>query len=320
MSAKKVLCFEPFADSAFLEAGFEVVHAEGKDKDGILKAAQGCEGILTRTEKIDAEIMSAVPELKIIARFGAGFDNIDVEAATKLGIWVTNAPNVNIDAVSEGAIYMILALGRKFGQLERDLRAGGWELRNKLIGSEIAGKSLGIIGIGRIGRVVAEKAIYGLSMNVCAYDPYVPQEKAPEKVKMISDWDEIFSSCDFVSIHMPYMGKTMVNEHEFSIMKPTAFFLNLARGPVVDEPALIKALQSREIAGAGLDVFSSEPPTKGNPLLQMDNVVVLPHCTGISAEQFDRSTNLSSRSIIEAILGKEPSCAVNHPVNPRNML
>ena len=213
---------------------------------------------------------------------------------------------------------MMLALGRRFGALERDLRAGGWELRNQLKGSELLGKSLGVIGLGRIGRAVAEKAIKGLGMNVYAYDPYIPQEKAPENVKMVDDWDEIFFLCDFISMHMPYTGKAMVSTHEFSIMKSTAYFMNLSRGPVVDEQALLVALQEGKIAGAGLDVFSPEPPSKDNPLLQMDNVVLLPHCTGISVESFERSKTQSSRSIIEAIQGKEPSCAVNKPVNPRN--
>lgn len=317
MPKKKILCFEPSADSEFLNAGYEVVHSL-KDKESILKAAVDCEGILTRTEIIDADIMMKCPQLKIVGRFGMGFDNIDISAATEMGIWVTNVPGGNIDAVAEGVLFLILALGRRFGTLERNLRKGNWDFRNECKGHTLCGKTLGLIGIGKIGRVVAEKAMHGLGMSVFAYDSYVQQKDAPCGVQMLENRDEIFSNCDFVSIHMPYFGKTLVGEYELSLMKPTAYLVNVARGLVLDEKALIRALQGNKIAGAGLDVFFPEPPEIDNPLLKMENVVVLPHSTGIAVEVFENNKKVSSQSIISAIEGKVPANAVNAPTFPRN--
>lgn len=318
MKKGKVLCFEPSADRYFEEAGCQVVCC-GRDKREILPIAADCDAILTRTEMIDGEIMQAAPKLKIVARFGMGFDNIDVDTADRLGIWVTNVPTGNIEAVAEGTIYHILALGRRFNQLERGMRRGSWELRNELHGRDIAGKTLGLIGVGKIGSIVAKKARLGLGMNVIAYDPYVPQEKAPEGVTMIACRQEVFQSSDFVSIHMPYFGKVLVGEEELSWMKPLACLINMARGRVLDEPALIQALCSGRIAGAGLDVFTQEPPAENNPLLSMENVVLTPHCTGITEEVFQRNAVQSSRSVLDALEGKVPECPVNHPKRPRNI-
>ena len=318
MKKWKVLCFEPSVDKYFEEAGCQVVRC-GRKKAEILREAVDCDEILTRTEVIDADIMRAAPNLKIVSRFGMGFDNIDIDAAAGLGIWATNVPAGNIEAVAEGVIYHILASGRCFNRLERGMRRGDWELRNQLHGWEVKGKTLALIGVGKIGSIVAQKAYAGLGMTVIAYDPYVPQAKAPAGVTMIESREEVFRRGDFVSIHMPYFGKVLVGEEELSWMKPSAYLINAARGRVLDEAALIRALRSGKIAGAGLDVFEQEPPLADDPLLTMENVVLTPHCTGITEEVFQRNAIQSSRSVLDALAGKEPECSVNHPDRPRNM-
>lgn len=319
MEKIKILNLEPFADEVFLDKGYEVVHAKDNSPEALFEAAKGCTGILTRTEKISRDIMEANPELKIIARYGIGFDNVDVEAATELGIWVSNVPAANLETVAEGAIYLILALGRKFNILEDHFKKGEWAYRNVLKGSEVNGKVLGLVGLGKIGRLVAEKALYGLGMKEQYFDTYIEQDKAPKGVKKVDDWDTILRTSDFVAVQMPYFGKTLFTEHEFSLMKNSAYFINLSRGLIADEDALIKAIESGKIAGAGLDVYKEEPPKVDNPLLHMENVIALPHATGISNECFIKCCDCSTENIISVIETGEPVTPVNKPVKPRSL-
>lgn len=318
---KKVLILQQISQPGIdkmRELGWEVAFATGLEEDTIRCEAADCDAIVVRTASLSGTLLEALPRLKIISRYGVGFDNIDVEAASRLGIWVSNVPAANIDAVAEGAIALMLQLGRHFSMLERDFRGGGWELRNRMLGAELMGKWLGVIGLGRIGRATCKKALYGLDMKVYGYDPYLPAADFPAGIIRVIRWEDIFSLPDFVSVHMPYTGSPVIGEKEFALMKKSAYFLNLSRGRVVDEPALIEALQQGQIAGAGLDVFWEEPPRPDNPLLQMENVVALPHVTGLSVEAFTRSGLQNAESIEAAIQAVEPPCAVNRPELPRN--
>lgn len=319
---KKVLILQQISQPGIdrmRELGWDVAFASGLEEDVIRREAADCDAIVVRTAKLSGAVLEALPKLKIVSRYGVGFDNIDTEAASRLGIWVTNVPAANVDAVAEGAIALMLQLGRHFSMLERDFRGGGWELRNRMLGAELMGKSLGVIGLGRIGKATCKKALHGLDMQVYGYDPYLPDADFPAGVIHVKRWEDIFSLPDFVSVHMPYTGKPVIGKDEFSRMKKSAYFLNLSRGRVVDEAALIEALQQGEIAGAGLDVFWDEPPKPDNPLLRMENVVALPHVTGLSIESFARSGLQNAASIEAAVHAEEPPCAVNRPESPRNL-
>lgn len=321
---KKALILQPVSSPGvqkMQENGWDT-HMYAGDID-VLNAAELAEydALIVRTAKISGELLRQLPRLKIISRYGVGYDNIDVEAASELGIWVTNVPAANIISVAEGTIAIMLQLGRHFGQLERDLRkTGGWTLRNELLGQELAGKTLGAIGVGRIGREVCRKAALGLDMRVLAYDPYLPEDKFPSFAEHERDWENLFRTADFITVHLPFNGTPLVGEKEFSLMKKTAYFINMSRGGVIDEDALVRALRSGQIAGAGLDVFREEPPRPDNPLLHMENTVVLPHATGLCEEAFARSGLQNAESIEAAIRGQVPPCAVNHPQNPRNQM
>ena len=300
-----------------LDRGYEIKMGSGATVDAIKRDVVDCDAILARTAPFPAEVMEAAPKLRVIARHGVGVDNIDLAAAERLGIWVTNAPLSNSNTVAEVTVGMVIALGRQFTYTEREFRAGNFEIRNKVRGMDLEGKTLGIVGLGKIGRLVANKARLGLGMNILAYDPYVPKDQAPEGVTMAESWEEIFSRPDFVSLHMPFTGAKLVGMKEFSLMKPTAYLVNMARGEVVREDELIEALRQKKIAGAALDVFEKEPPDRDNPLLSMDNVIVTPHNAALTTECTIRMAVHAAIGIDEVLTGRTPQWPVVRPASPR---
>jgi D-3-phosphoglycerate dehydrogenase len=299
------------------ERGYEIKMGSGLTVEAIKRDVADCDAIVARTEPHPAEVMEAAPKLKVIARHGVGVDNIDWQTAERLGIWVTNAPQSNSNTVAEIAVGMVIALGRQMTYCEREFRKGNWEIRNKVRGCDLEGKVLGIVGLGKIGRLVATKARLGLGMKILAYDPYVSQAQAPEGVEMTDKWEDVFARPDFVTLHLPYAGKKMVGMKEFSLMKPSAYFVNVARGELVCEDELIEALRTKKIAGAALDVFAKEPPDKDNPLLAMDNVIVTPHNAALTAECSIRMAVHAAMGVDEVLTGKTPTWPVNEPASPR---
>ena len=244
----------------------------------------------TVTDKVDADVLAAEPRrCRLIGNFGVGFNNIDVEAAKAKGIVVTNTPDVLTDATADLAMALLLAVARRVGEGERHVRAEAWTgwRPTHMMGTQVTGKRLGLIGIGRIGGAVAKKASRGFDMEVQAYDPFPPAaERLSELgVTLVDSPDKIFESSDFVSIHCPATpeNRHLVNAERLASMKPGAFLINTARGDIVDEAALVDALRSGEIAGAGLDVFEQEPKVT-EALLTMDNVVLLPHLGSATTE------------------------------------
>ena len=319
--AYKVLIPQDIVDEgkAYLrERGYEIKMGSGITVEAIKRDAADCDAILARTAPFPAEVLEAAPKLKVIARHGVGVDNVDVAAAERLGIWVTNAPLSNSNTVAEAVIGYIIALGRQFTYVEREFRKGNFEIRNKVRLMDLEGKLLGIVGLGKIGRLVAAKARLGLGMKILGYDPFVAADQAPEGVEMTASWEEIFSRPDFVTLHLPYQGKKLVGMKEFSLMKPTAYFINAARGEIVHENELIDALRQKRIAGAALDVFEKEPPDKDNPLLAMENVIVTPHNAALTRECSVRMAVHAAIGIDEVLTGKTPSWPVNRPPQPRN--
>lgn len=293
-----------------LDRGYEIVSSDGISVDAIKAAVVDCDAILARTAEFPAEVLEAGKKLKVVARHGVGVNNIDLAAATKLGIQVTFTPLANSNTVAEQTISMLLALSRNLLYIDRQFRQGNWEIRNKLQGNDLAGKTLGIAGLGRIGTLVAKKA-NAFDMKILAYDPYIDAGRIPDYVTRVNSLEDIFAQSDFVTLHMPF-EKKLVGKSLFELMKPTAYFLNLSRGEVVFEEDLIAALQNKTIAGAALDVFEPEPPDMlNNPLFKMDNVILTPHNAALTKEATMRMAVHAAQGIDEVLTGKSPSWPVN---------
>lgn len=275
--------------------------------------------LIIRSEtKVTAEVLAAATNLKVVARAGVGVDNIDVEAATQHGIILVNSPSGNIVAAAEHTIALLMSVARNIPAGDRSLRNGGWE-RSKLVGTEVGGKILGIIGLGKVGLKVARMGV-GLGMKVVAMDPFAsPEIAAAANVKLVKDLDALLPIADFLTIHTPLIASTLdlISTEEFKAMKNTAKVLNVARGGVYNEQALLDALQTGAIAGAGLDVFTSEPPTVGSAaeaLCRHPKVVVTPHL-GASTVEAQENVSLDVCAQVKSILtGGLPSSAVNAPL------
>jgi D-3-phosphoglycerate dehydrogenase len=273
-----------------------------------------CHGILARTARYPAEVLRAGTHLKVIGRHGVGVDNIDVEAATELGIYVTNAPESNAGSVAEHTIGLIIAAARHFVQCDAALRYGNFEIRNQLFGNDIEGKVLGLIGVGRVGRLVARKAARGLSMKVIGYDPFIDPALVPE-VEFTESIENVLKNSDFVSLHLPVNDTTtgLIDKIRLLKMKPSAYLINVARGGIVRENDLVEILSEKRIAGAALDVFAEEPPSPLNPLLKLDNVTVTPHNAALTRECMDRMAVHAAQGIDEVLAGRTPTWPVNKP-------
>jgi len=301
------------------ERGYEIKMGSGITADAIAADAVDCDAILARTAPFPAKVLEAGKKLKVISRHGVGYDNIDVARATELGIWVTFAPESNANTVAEHAIGCVLALARNFIQLDRETRAGNFGVRDQLFGSDLAGKTLGVVGLGKIGRCVAQKAGRGLEMQVVGYDPFLKPEQMAEFAAPAASMEDVFRAADFVTVHIPGGASTrsIVNKKLFALMKKTAFFINASRGDVVAESDLIEALRNGTIAGAAIDVYEKEPPPKDNPLMGMNNVLLTPHNASQTRECMIRMALHAAQGIDEVLAGKRPTWPVNDPTKRR---
>ena len=259
-------------------SGFTVEKRPGLALPELREALKDCEGLIVRREtKVTAELLDEANSLRVIGRAGVGVDNIDVPAATIRGVVVMNAPDGNTITTAEHTIAMLIALARSIPQASSSLKSGRWD-RKKFIGVELQGKTLGIVGLGRIGRVVASRA-RALGMLIVAYDPFIALEQARDMEVELAPLDEVYARADFLTVHTPLTSETrgLIDRDAIGKMKQGARIINCARGGLVDEEALYEALTSGAIAGAALDVFSEEPPPADHKLLQLDQVIVTPH-------------------------------------------
>lgn len=316
--AHKVLIPQDVAEEGkqyLRERGYEIKMGSGISEDILKSEVQDCSAILVRTAQLSAAVLKAGPELKAIGRHGVGYDNIDVATATELGIYVTYAPQANAQTVAEYTLGMIIALAHNFVRSDRATRAGDWEIRNRVPGIDLEGKTLGIVGYGKIGSRVARKAIAALDMKVLAYDPFVAADQMPDGARLTTDWETVFKESDFISLHLPSNEKTkgIVGKNEFSLMKQSAFLINAARGDILNEKELVEALKQGRIAGAGLDVFEKEPPDHTNELFSLENVVVTPHNAALTTECMRRMALHAAMGIDDVMSGKEPQWPVNKP-------
>jgi D-3-phosphoglycerate dehydrogenase len=274
---------------ALLGDSFEIHQPKNLSASDLLAIIPSYHALIIRSEtKVTSAVLAVAKNLKVVARAGVGVDNIDVEAATQQGVIVVNSPSGNIVAAAEHTIALLMAVARNVPAGDRSLRNGGWE-RSKLVGTEVGGKTLGIIGLGKVGMKVARMGV-GLGMKVVALDPYASSDiAAAANAKLVPDLKTLLPVADFLTIHTPLIASTLdlISTEELVLMKKTAKVLNVARGGVYNEQALLDALEAGTIAGAGLDVFTSEPPAPGSPaeaLCQHPKVVATPHLGASTVE------------------------------------
>jgi D-3-phosphoglycerate dehydrogenase len=290
---------------------FEVRSVDGTDRPALLAALAEANAILVRSAtKVDAEAIAAAPVLKVVARAGVGLDNVDIKAATTAGVMVVNAPTSNIISAAELTVGHILSLARHIPAAHAALAQGQWK-RSAYTGTELYEKTVGIIGLGRIGALITAR-LQAFGVNVIAYDPYVTSARAQQLGVTLVTLDELLEQSDFITIHMPKTPETtgMISDEQLAKMKSTAYIVNVARGGLIDEDALHRALTEGVIAGAGLDVFVSEPP-KDSPLLALPNVIVTPHL-GASTDEAQEKAGVSvAKSVRLALSGELVPDAVN---------
>jgi len=286
----------------------------GMKPEELVKAVGDYDALIVRSSStVTAEVVAAANKLRVIGRAGIGVDNIDVDAATKRGIAVMNTPGGNNVTTAEHAVSMLLSLARSIPQATASMKAGKWE-KSKFTGSELSNKTLGIVGIGNIGRLVAERA-QGLKMKVIAYDPFITEEKAREMHIELVTLDALLQRADFVSIHTPLLPETrnLIDAAALAKMKPGARLVNCARGGIVDELALAEALKAKRIAGAALDVFEEEPVPTDHPLLQLDNVICTPHLGAATAEAQVAVSVAIAEQVVDFLVNSVTRNAVNMP-------
>ncbi|MCC7015101.1 MAG: phosphoglycerate dehydrogenase [Planctomycetes bacterium] len=299
----------------FAAHGFEPQVCTGMKEEQLLELVRDAHALVVRSAtKVTRKLIAAAPALRVVGRAGVGVDNVDVDAATAQGVVVMNAPAGNTTTTAELAIALMLALARNVARGDRAVRGGAWKARGKLLGSEITGKTLGVVGLGRIGRVVAQRAL-GLAMNVVAHDPYLSGHKSPLEGVDLLALDELLARADFVTLHVPYSEatKNILSRERIASMKPGARLINCARGGLVDETALAQALAEGRLRGAALDVFAEEPPPADHPLLTRDDVVVTPHL-GASSDEAQRNVALEiAQQICDFLIEGVARNAVNLP-------
>ena len=295
-----------------LGSDFDIRHCDGANRDELLAALKsGVDAVLIRSAtKMDAEAISAATGLRVIARAGVGLDNVDIPAATAAKVMVINAPTSNIVSAAELAIALMMASARNISPAHASLRAGKWA-RSKFSGTEMFEKTLGIVGFGKIGQLVAHR-MKAFGMNVIAYDPYLSAEKVSTLGVKLVELDELLKNSDFITIHLPKTKETvnLIGEEALSKVKPSVHIVNAARGGVLDEAALYKAITEGRVAGAGIDVYATEPCTD-SPLFSLDQVVATPHLGASTEEAQERAGIDVAHSVRKALAGEPVPDAVN---------
>jgi len=293
----------------------EFILAQCNTEDEVIEVAKDADGIINQYAPITRRVIESLKRCKVIARYGVGVDNIDVEAATEHKIIVANVPDYCIDEVSTHALALILACARGITLLDRKIRDKKWDFTLAKPLFRTQGKTLGLFGLGRIARMVAQKAS-GFGIKIIAYDPYVSKVNIGVKLVELS---QLLSDSDFVSIHVPLTAETRhsFGENELEVMKKTAYLINTSRGSIVDEKALYQALKNRWIAGAALDVMEKEPPDWKDLLLKLDNIIITPHISFYSEESYVELKTKVAESVHAVLKGELPRAMVNPQVVKR---
>lgn len=305
-----VLLFEEIHPAAveYLEARTHVRMADDLSEGALLRQVADVDAIIMRANgQVDRPLFEAASRLKVVGRHGTGVEAIDLEAAAEHGVTVVNTPYANVESVAEHALGMMIVLAKRLREADHAIREGDWEARYRLTGRELQGKTLGLVGLGRIGTRLAEIAHRGFAMSIQYQDiqRYPDTEEALGAVRV--DMSELLASADFVSIHVPLLAETenLINEAALRAMKPSAFLINTSRGAVVDSGALLQALREGWIAGAGLDVHDPEPLPPGHALLDLENVILSPHMAAHTEEALYRMA-MVAEDIVAVLDGLEP--------------
>jgi D-3-phosphoglycerate dehydrogenase len=332
VNSKRVFCVQPHRPIGFGEMlgkrddiRFDMLEQKSPDAAAleILSAAHAYQMSSARDElakhyHAGAELLGRAPNLLIVSTNGAGYDTVDMKACTDRGVLVVNQSGGNAEAVAEHVIGMMLCMVKRMNDSDRALRAGTLKNRGDYMGREAYGKTIGIVGLGNVGKRIAELAGILFKMKVLAYDPYLPSEavkaRGAEKVEL----DDLLARSDFVSINCPLTPETrnLMGAREFALMKPGAYFITTARGSIHDEGALDKALHDKKIAGAGLDVWEKEPPPASHPLMKYENVMVTPHMAGVTHEARAKMGQIAAEQMLDALDGKPVPRIINPQVWP----
>ncbi len=308
-----VLIAEQLSDATLEALGpdFEIRFCDGANRAELLAAIVDVDAVLIRSAtKIDAEVLGVARRLKVVARAGVGLDNVDVRAATQAGVMVVNAPQSNIVSAAEHTIGLLLAVARHIPAADASLRSGEWQ-RSRFTGVELFDKTLGVLGLGRVGVLVAQR-LAAFGMKVIAYDPYVQPGRAAQMGVRLVPLEELLTTSDVITVHLPKTPETvgLIGEAELAKVKPSVLIINAARGGIIDEHALYVALKDSRVAGAGIDVFVQEPCTE-SPLFELDNVVVTPHLGASTKEAQEKAGVSVARSVRLALAGELVPDAVN---------
>lgn len=312
----KVLLAQDVADTGkklLKDFGCELVIAEKEEEQEMIRLIKDCDAVFSKTFFLNENILKAGNKLKVIAKHGVGIDNVvDIDVATKLGKYVVNTPLANMESVAEHTVAGILALAKNIITMNQATHNLDFNAPLKTIATDVNGKTVGIIGLGNIGRLVAKKVAMGFNMKVIAYDPFV---KDPiEYISMVDDIDIVFKESDFVTLHLGNIKsmKQFVNKSKFDLMKTSACFLNFARGVLVNERDLYEALKNHTIRSAAVDVYSDEPIKADNQLLSLDNIILSPHSAALSQEAMERMSSQGAEGIISILKNEKPKWCCNY--------
>jgi len=294
--------------------GADLVKFQCKTEDDIIRCCSDADGLLNQYAPITRRVIENLQRARIIVRYGVGVDNIDIKAATERGIFVANVI-YDITDVADHTLSLILSLSRKIIWADRNVKENRWDWKSVQPISRLKDKTVGIIGFGRIGRKVAQR-LKGFEVKILSYDPYVPEEIFREYGVEKVDFETLIKESDIITVHTPLTDETrhMIGEKELRSMKREAILINVSRGGIIDEKALYKALKERWISGAGLDVLEVEPPSKDNPLLRLDNVIITPHMAWYSNKSLDEIRRKAAEEVARALSGQIPMNLVNRDV------
>ena len=310
----RVLVTEPLSEAGLdlLRKDFQVDVRTELATEALAEEIGPYDALVVRSQtQVTGDVIAAGDNLKVVARAGIGLDNVDVEAATRKGVMVVNAPQSNIISAAEHTLGLLLAQARNIPRANEELKRGVWE-RAKYQGVELQGKTLGVVGLGRVGALVAQRSA-AFGMRIIAFDPYVPKDRAKEMgIEIMPTLEALLVQADFITIHLPRTPDTegLIGERELALVKEGARLVNTARGGIVDEPALAKALEDGRLAGAALDVFAEEPTTE-SPLFELDQVVVTPHLGAATTEAQDKAGTSVAEMVRLALMGEFVPYAVN---------
>ena len=312
---KKVLFTQKIHPDALklMQGRVEIIVSPSPDDKVVRNWISGCHGLVVRSAtKLSRQTIFAADSLEVIARTGAGVDNVDISSANERAIPVCHTPEANKISVAEHTFALILTLAKDLFHLDKELRQGNWKIRDSNLAFDLKGRSIGLVGLGRIGQEVTRLAI-SFGMNILAYDPFVSDLQKGIEVNLLENLQELFKQADIISIHVPLTDKTrnLISVDLLNFLKPTSILINTSRGAIIDESALVEALSKGKLAGAGLDVFSSEPLSKDNPLCRLPNVILTPHSAALTRECRMRMAQDAVSGLLDVLEGRKPRWVVN---------